>query len=188
MEKILIRPLHTTDRGDASVAQAELARENFDFLLGLPGEISELSDAAWTDFVASLAAHEHGEQLPEGWVPETFRIAEVDGQIVGRVSARHSIENSEFLTRYAGHIGYGVRAGFRQRGIATALLRFSLEDLRGRGVERALVTCDDANVGSAATIERCGGVLAEIIDVTLPEHFPSGQLRRYWIDLTTSTV
>lgn len=53
-----------------------------------------------------------------------------------------------------------------------------LDVARDRGMERVLVTCDDDNIGSARTIERCGGVLE---DKRLSrEGVPK---RRYWIAL-----
>jgi len=44
-------------------------------------------------------------------------------------------------------------------------------------VERALITCDQDNRGSATVIERCGGVLQDVVedDDVLK--------RRYWVDL-----
>lgn len=176
-----IRPLALDDLEEARLVQRELAHDGFDFLLALPAPLDDIAPRAWAAFVDGLSAHEHGHGLPEGWVPETFRVAEVDGVLAGRVSARHTTEGSEFLSRYGGHIGYGVRPRFRRQGVATALLRHGLADLAERGVEQALVTCDDGNEGSAATIERCGGVLEEVLDVPMPEHFPSGRLRRYWV-------
>jgi predicted acetyltransferase len=47
---------------------------------------------------------------------------------------------------------------------------------RSLGVERALVTCDDANVGSATVIERCGGVLDGVVTAS-----GGNRIRRYWI-------
>ena len=57
------------------------------------------------------------------------------------------------------------------------MLALGLEKARERGIGRALVTCNDDNLPSAATIEACGGVLENIV---LEEGKP---LRRYWIDL-----
>jgi predicted acetyltransferase len=48
---------------------------------------------------------------------------------------------------------------------------------RAEGVERVLVVCDDDNEGSAAVIERCGGVLESV--VTRDDGDPP--FRRYWI-------
>ncbi|MDC7120433.1 GNAT family N-acetyltransferase [Cellulomonas fimi] len=61
-------------------------------------------------------------------------------------------------------------------GYATEMLRQSLVVATSAGIERALVTCDDDNVASARTIERCGGVVQDRVPVDggPPE-------RRYWV-------
>jgi predicted acetyltransferase len=52
-----------------------------------------------------------------------------------------------------------------------------LDEARGLGLDRVLVTCADGNVASARTIERQGGVLEDVRDTEL------GRARRYWITL-----
>jgi predicted acetyltransferase len=99
-----------------------------------------------------------------------------EDDIVGRVSIRFTL--NEYLAHAGGHIGYGVRPAWRRQGHATAILRRSIEVARAGGVGRLLVVCDDDNIGSAAVIERCGGVLESVVtpdDDTSP-------FRRYWID------
>jgi len=49
---------------------------------------------------------------------------------------------------------------------------------RAVGIDRVLVTCDDDNVGSAAVIERCGGVFDSLVEPTEGRTLT----RRYWID------
>jgi len=92
-------------------------------------------------------------------------------------SIRHAL--SEQLLRVGGHIGYAVRPQFRRRGFATAILRQSLVVAGEMGVERALVTCDDSNVGSIATIERSGGVLDRSEEVLVQNKL------HYWIPTTS---
>lgn len=108
-------------------------------------------------------------------MPATFLVAEVDGRLVGRVSVRQEL--NVWLAQVCGHIGYGVRPGFRGRGYAKEILRQALLVARGAGVTRALVTCDEGNVASAATIEACGGQFERLVD----GDGDNPAKRRYWI-------
>ena len=61
-----------------------------------------------------------------------------------------------------GHIGYAVVPKFRGQGIATEILKQSLDYCKENNVQTAgkvLVTCDDDNIGSVKTIENNGGIL-----------------------------
>jgi predicted acetyltransferase len=129
----------------------------------------------WSQYLDRLHASRMGVDLPPGFVPSTFLAADVDGELVGRTSIRHEL--NEFLAREGGHIGYAVVAEHRRRGYATEILRQSLVIARSVGVERVLVTCDDDNVGSAIVIQRCGGVFDSLVDSR--EGVPK---RRYWIE------
>lgn len=161
-----LRPPHPADEGAARAAQAALAAEGFDFGLW--------ADEPWPHYLARLERERLGRDLRPGRVPATFLYAEVHGQIVGRTSVRHTLTDA--LMRLGGHIGYAVLPPFRRRGYATEILRQSLVVARAVGVDRVLVTCDDSNVGSITTIERCGGRLDPYWPLAEPH------TRRYWID------
>jgi predicted acetyltransferase len=111
-----------------------------------------------------------------GWVPATFLIAEVAGDVVGRVSVRHEL--NAFLAEFGGHIGYAVRPAFRRRAYATDILRQAVGVAGSLGVQRALVTCDVDNVASAKVIEKCGGALEGVS----PARAGSAAKCRYWIE------
>jgi predicted acetyltransferase len=130
----------------------------------------------WSGYLQALADQRMGVNVPSDKVPATFLAADVKGEIVGRVSVRHEL--NDFLAREGGHIGYCVLPGQRRRGYATEMLRQGLVVARANGVDRVLVFCDDSNVGSATVIETCGGRLESVVQVT-PESVP---IRRYWID------
>lgn len=93
-----------------------------------------------------------------------------EAELVGFVALRHSID-TPFLRRAGGHIGYSVRPSRRREGHAARALALALERARELGIDSALLTCDDDNAGSAATIEANGGVLEDVLD---------GK-RRYWV-------
>ncbi len=165
-----LRPLRPDDEAAFRAGHAAMTADGFTFGLGLgPG-------MPWSAYLKALAAHQAGVGLPAGYVPATFLVADVAGEIVGRSSIRHRL--TDYLEREGGHIGYGVLPGHRRRGYATEILRQSLVIARAIGIDRVLVTCDDSNIGSRAVIEACGGRLDSVVE-SADGPF---RVRRYWID------
>ena len=167
--QLRLRPPRPEDEAAFLAAHDAMATEGYVF--GLTYERGQV----WSDYLAQLDRQRRGIDLPPQLVPATFLVADVDGEIVGRSSIRHQL--NDFLRREGGNIGYSVLVEHRRRGYATEILRQSLVVARSVGVDRVLVTCDDDNVGSATVIERCGGVLDSVID-----NDDGVQTRRYWID------
>ena len=136
----------------------------------------------WAHYVTYYAHSRFGVGLREGDWPAMMLVAEVDGTFVGTVGVRLVVDESRLPL--AGHVGYAVFAPFRQRGYATEILRQALIILRAEGVGRVLVACHEDNLASARVIERCGGVLEEMVD------FGRGvaDMRRYAIALPTESL
>jgi predicted acetyltransferase len=118
--------------------------------------------------------HEQREvaaRRPRAYVPWTELWMVETGEVVGRISLRHEL--NELLFTWGGHIGYSVRPSARCRGHATAALAGMLEVCRERRIDPVLITCDVDNVASRRTIEGAGGVFEDTRD---------GKLR-FWVDL-----
>ncbi|WP_312809684.1 GNAT family N-acetyltransferase [Corynebacterium variabile] len=185
----------TGDETRARELNAAFSADGFDFLagggyLGDPGTDDDGTgsgtNADWMDFLDSVRRQHEGTDLPPDRVPADFLLAEItadDGTrtLIGRTSIRYGL--TDHLLNFGGHIGYAVAPEFRRRGYATEILRQSLALLAERGIDKALITCDENNVGSIGVIEANGGVLDD------RRTNPDGTLiRRYWIELSPEPV
>ena len=131
----------------------------------------------YRDFENYLAELETREEK-DGRVPDSvfFCLDEERNIFVGAVNIRHYLNDELLFT--GGHIGDGVRPSERGKGVATAMIALALEECRRLGITRVLMTCDTANVASARTIQKNGGVLEN--EVINEEGEPE---QRYWIEL-----
>lgn len=154
MGTLALRHLARADEVAAREAHGELAAEGGAFFL------EQVSKLPWAAYVDRLRAIEAGHTIGR-WetVAEIFRVAVVDGELVGRVAIKPTL--TPWLAEVGGHIGYAVRPTYRRRGHATAILRAALEIVHKHGIVEALLTCHDDNEGSIGTIEACGGLLRE---------------------------
>ena len=150
-----LRPYRIDDESSALAIRDAMLADDFHFLL------SWREGMAWPEFLTVLESQRWGVNLAPGQVRAVQLVAEVNGELVGRTSIR--FELNEFLSTVGGHVGYGVAPAHRRKGYATEILRQSLVVLRADGVQRALVTCDELNVGSARAIEANGGVLESVV-------------------------
>lgn len=138
------------------------------------------ASSAWDgeSFEAFLLMQEEREdssKVPAGYVPSSFYLFMEHQSIVGAVSIRHVLNDR--LLQTGGHIGYGIRPKMRGKKLAPVMLKLALRKAKELGIDRALVTCDEDNAASAATIEHCGGVLENIV------LYEGERVKRYWIDI-----
>lgn len=165
---LILRRLLPADREQALAVHAELAAENFDFLL----DYDDGDD--WDDYLGLLARQHGGFGLPADRVPADLLVAVLGDAIVGRVSIRYGL--TDMLALIGGHVGYAVRPQYRRRGHAGSIMALALPLLATRGIESALVTCDAENAASRRTIEAAGGVYEGPVEL-LPGHVKL----RYWV-------
>jgi predicted acetyltransferase len=118
---------------------------------------ADLEDVAidFPGFIQALLAQTDPATLPPGRVPDTVLWLVEGDEYIGRVSIRHSL--NEWLREFGGHIGYEIRPSRRRRGYGTQILRLALPQARALGLHRALITCDEDNLGSKRIIEANGG-------------------------------
>ena len=139
--------------------------------------IAELK-ADFDAFIARELSHAHGENLPEGHVPQT-EYWFVDGrEFIGRTSVRHRL--NDHLMQIGGHIGYDIRPSKRGKGYGNEILKLALLKAKELGIRRALITSDIRNTASRKIIEKNGGVYENQI----PNPEMGHDALRYWIDIS----
>lgn len=131
----------------------------------------------FADFVRRLDECEKGI-LDKKFAPSSsYFVVNEEGRLIGATSLRHYLTVEGYQTW--GHIGYGVRPGERRKGYATQMLQMMLLQAKARNIYKVLLAAYDSNVGSWKTIEKCGGVLENIVF----EENDDRPIRRYWIDM-----
>lgn len=160
------------------------AEDEAAFLTGLQEWVGE--NPLWYSFVWKeqmtfqkmleiLKKESEGVDLAPDRVPHTMLYGFLNGEIIGRVSVRHSLNES--LRYRGGHIGYAIAKRFRQKGHATNMVGQALEFCWNRGMESVMVTCGDHNTGSWKIVEKFGGKLQDRVFDTEDNEM----IRRYWI-------
>ena len=114
----------------------------------------------------------------DGKVPDSvfFLLDEERSILLGAVNIRHYL--NDYLLKYGGHIGDGIRPSERRKGYATKMIELALIECKKLGIDKVLMVCDKSNIASAKSIIKNGGILEdEFMD-------EDGEIQqRYWIEL-----
>lgn len=139
-------------------------------------------DPAWlardfAAFVRAVRAEAVLVHVSPGRVPASHYWLIDDDEFIGRLSVRHEL--NEWLRTIGGHIGYEIRPSRRRQGYGKQILALGLEKAQALGLTRALITCDEDNIGSKKIIEHNGGQFENAV----VERGRSVRKLRYWIDI-----
>ncbi len=140
--------------------------DHLDQLIDHPDAFFELADR-----------FEFDRDLPDDRVPMSQYLLFEDDQLVAMSSLRRRL--IPVLLLDGGNIGYKVRTTARRRGFAKEVLRQTLDEARGIGLDRVLLTAEDSNLASIRVIENAGGLRDS--DSISPR--TGNRIRRFWIDL-----
>jgi predicted acetyltransferase/predicted kinase len=139
----------------------------------------QFSNPDQMDIFKKFENYRLGIDLPPLYVKQTY-LWLVDGKdFIGEIGIRHAL--TESLTTFGGHIGYGIRYSKRNQGYGTVMLKLALLEAKKLGIDKALITCNDTNVGSYRVIEKNGGILWDKILLSIDGR--TRLTRRYWINL-----
>ena len=135
-------------------------------------------DTPAKDFEAYVRTLRSTETQPlPGFVRNTCYWAVYGREVIGRIALRYEL--NEFLKNIGGHVGYIVRPTFRNKGVASEMLRQLLKMERAKAIGKLLITCDEDNAASERTILKNGGVFE-----SFAENGDRPRKKRFWIDLS----
>lgn len=131
---------------------------------------------SFKELLTKWKEYESERMYEKGLVPSSiYFLMDEDKKIYGAIDIRHEL--NDYLLQYGGHIGYGIRPSQRRKGYASQMLTLALPISKKLGINKALITCDKSNVGSAKTIINNGGIIEnEVIN-------ENEITQRYWIEL-----
>ena len=87
-----------------------------------------------------------------------------DDKFIGNVILRKDM--NDFHHIMGGNGGYHIRNSEQGKGYGTVALSLMIEKFKEMGLKKAMITCNDGNIGSAKVIEKNGGFLADKINVS----------------------
>lgn len=138
---------------------------------------SAKAEVSFDDFLKRMRERETDEIREKGLVPATlYFLVDEKNKICGALDIRHEL--NEYLEKFGGHIGYGIAPSERKKGYGKIQLKLGLEKAKKIGLKKILITCDDNNIGSAKTIEACGG----IYNNTLTDA-EGNRIKRYFVEV-----
>lgn len=110
-----------------------------------------------------LGDFSQGKNIPGGFVPATTYWLVEEGEIVGVSNLRHYL--NERIRHSGGHIGLGIRPGYRGKRLSIKLLELTLEKASERGIDPIHIHCHKSNEASSRMIQAVGGKLdSEIVE------------------------
>ncbi|MCL2112647.1 MAG: GNAT family N-acetyltransferase [Streptococcaceae bacterium] len=175
MENLEIRQLEPRDLEAFLRYTADWKTDTSPFKIDETSIYNEISRENFVEWQEKIRREEFAVENPD-WSTCTKYFAFVDGEIAGVCSCRWQIEKG-ILLEWGGHIGYGVAPRFRGAHLASQMVTFALEKYRERGILSVMISADEDNIASRKTIEQCGGLLENIVDID------GDEVCRYWIDL-----
>ena len=138
---------------------------------------SARAEISFDDFLKRMRERETDKVREKGLVPATlYFLVDEKNKICGALDIRHEL--NEYLERFGGHIGYGIAPSERKKGYGKIQLKLGLEKAKKIGLKKVLITCDDNNIGSAKTIEACGGIYND----TLADA-EANRIKRYFVEV-----
>ena len=122
----------------------------------------------------------YAKKLGKSQVKTFLLIRKNDDKIIGCINIRWNL--TDYMKKYSGNIGYGIRPTERNKGYNKINLYLGLLEAKKLNLNKVMLVCETNNLPSSKTIEALGGILErkeiDPIDGVLTSY--------YWIDANLS--
>lgn len=163
-----LRRAHAADGMDVYAMLQQLPADENGFMNPVAGMAFE----AYKEWLKKKVQESEQVGLRDGWkVPSTTYWLLEDGRPVGCGKVRHFMTDK--LLEEGGNVGYAIVPSERGRGLGRQLLAMLLEECRGMGIEKVLLTIQNTNEPSVRVALANGAKLEKKNDIR----------GYYWIEL-----
>lgn len=123
---------------------------------------------------------EYAKRLGKSQVKTFLLIRKNDDKIIDCINIRWNL--TDYMKKYSGNIGYGIRPTERNKGYNKINLYLGLLEAKKLNLNKVMLVCETNNLHSSKTIEALGGILER------KEIDPNDGLLTsyYWIDINLS--
>lgn len=148
------------------------------------GALSKIIDGYSFEEVLEICLNmqykKYAKKLGKSQVKTFLLIRKNDDKIIGCINIRWNL--TDYMKKYSGNIGYGIRPTERNKGYNKINLYLGLLEAKKLNLNKVMLVCETNNLPSSKTIEALGGILER------KEIDPNdGVLTSYyWIDVNLS--
>lgn len=121
--------------------------------------VNEMTYDEYKEWLKTMDNWSRGEDLKEGYVPQTIYWLYKDDIPIGIGKIRHKLTDSS--RKFGGNIGYAISREYRGNGYATTFLSKLIEQAKQIPVEDIILTVEKYNDASKKVIEKNNGILIE---------------------------
>ena len=99
----------------------------------------------------------YAKKLGKSQVKTFLLIRKNDDKIIGCINIRWNL--TDYIKKYSGNIGYGIRPTERNKGYNKINLYLGLLEAKKLNLNKVMLVCETNNLPSSKTIEALGGIL-----------------------------
>lgn len=179
--KLFLREIEETDKKEIEEMALEFKNANDEHLFEDASDLKKVLEQSFEEFYNNLEKNKHIDRINPNFANQTtYVLKDENNHIYGITNLRHELKGRLF--EIGGHVGYAIRHSERKKGYAKIQLGLLLEKMDEMGIEKALITCRENNIGSKKTMEKFIGHL----DTLVKSMYEGIMEYRYWIDVKKS--